>query len=70
VFVGTPNGSSRPPGVYQRGTKGRLVPLFVAIPSATYRPIFPIVEIGTKVAERRFGRYLRTSLEKAVASAK
>jgi hypothetical protein len=70
VFVGTPAGGNRPPGVYQRGTKGRLVPIFVAVPSATYRPIFPINDIGTKIAERRFGRYLRSSLEKAVASAR
>jgi hypothetical protein len=70
VFVGTPRGGNRPPGVYQRSTKGRLVPLFVAVPSATYRPIFPITDIGTKVAERRFGSYLRTSLERAVASAR
>lgn len=70
VFVGTPRGGNRPPGVYQRGTKGRLVPLFVAVPSATYRPIFPITDIGTKVAERRFGNYLRTSLQKALATAR
>jgi len=70
VFVGTPAGTGRPPGVYQRMARGKLKPLFVAVPAATYRPIFPIIEIGTKVAERRFGNYLRTSLEKAVASAK
>jgi hypothetical protein len=70
VFIGTPTGTSRPPGVYQRGTKGRLIPLFVAVPSATYRPIFPIHDIGQKVVDRRFGTYLRSSLEKAVASAR
>ncbi len=70
VFIGTPRGGNRPPGVYQRSTKGRLVPLFVAVPSATYRPIFPVREIGTKVAERRFGRYLRSSLERALATAR
>ncbi len=70
VFVGTPPGNNRPPGVYQRGTKGRLIPLFIAVPSATYRPIFPINDIGNKVVERRFGTYLRSSLEKAVASAR
>jgi hypothetical protein len=70
VFVGTPAGGGRPPGVYQRGTKGRLVPLFVAVPSATYRPIFPINQIGQKVVDRRFGNYLRSSLERAVASAR
>ena len=50
--------------------RGKLKPLFIAVPSATYRPIFPIADIGTKVAERRFGIYLRSSLEKALASAK
>jgi hypothetical protein len=70
VFVGTPPGTQRPPGVYQRMARGKLKPLFIAVPSATYRPIFPITDIGTKVAERRFGTYLRSSLEKAVASAR
>ena len=70
VFVGTPAGAQRPPGVYQRMARGKLKPLFIAVPSATYRPIFPINDIGTKVVERRFGTYLRTSLEKAVASAR
>lgn len=70
VFVGTPQGSGRPPGVYQRAAAGRLKPLFIAVPSATYRPIFPIADIGTKVAERRFGNYLSSSLEKALASAR
>ena len=70
VFIGTPKGSNRPPGVYQRGTKGRLVPLFLAVPSATYSPIFPIDNIGQKVVDRRFSTYLQTSLEKALASAR
>lgn len=70
VFVGTPRGGGRPPGVYQRAARGRLKPLFLAVPSATYRPIFPIADIGTKVAERRFYTYLASSLEKALASAR
>lgn len=70
VFVGTPAGTGRPPGVYQRMARNRLKPLFIAVPSASYRPIFPINDIGTKVAERRFGIYLRSSLEKALASAR
>jgi hypothetical protein len=70
VFIGTPQGGNRPPGVYQRGTKGRLVPLFLAVPAATYRPIFPINLIGQKVVDRRFGNYLRSSLEAALASAR
>lgn len=70
VFIGTPQGGNRPPGVYQRGTKGRLVPLFLSVPAATYRPIFPINAIGQKVVDRRFGNYLRSSLEKALATAR
>jgi hypothetical protein len=70
VFVGTPKGGARPPGVYQRGSKNRLIPLFVAVPSATYKPIFPMGQIGQKVVQRRFGDYLRSSLERAVASAR
>ena len=70
VFIGTPTGGNRPPGVYQRVNRWVLVPLFVAVPSATYRPIFPIHDIGAKVAQRRFGGYLRSSLEKALASAR
>lgn len=69
VFIGTPKGGNRPPGVYQRVGQ-KLKPLFVSLPSATYRPIFPVQEIGAKVAKRRFGGYLRSSLEKALASAR
>jgi len=74
VFIGTPAGGARPPGVYERtGTKRtglRLRPLFVGKPSATYQRIFKIDEIGSKVVQRRFNEYLRTSLERAVASAR
>jgi hypothetical protein len=70
VFVGTPRGGNRPPGVYQRNTKGSLAPLFLAVSSASYRPIFPLAQIGTKVVERRFSGYLQSSLEKALASAR
>jgi len=70
VFIGTPKGGNRPPGVYQRVGRFKLRPLFVTLPSANYRPIFPVQEIGFKVAERRFGGYLRSSLEKALASAR
>jgi hypothetical protein len=69
VFIGTPKGGNRPPGVYQRVGQ-KLRPLFVSLPSAKYRPIFPVQQIGTKVAERRFGGYLRSSLERALASAR
>jgi hypothetical protein len=70
VFLGRPDGASRPPGVYQRTAKGKLRPLFIAVPRARYEKIFPMAEIGQKVIDRRFGDYLRSSLEKAVASAR
>jgi hypothetical protein len=70
VFIGKPVGDARPAGVYQRAPGGKLRPLFIATPQATYRPRFPIGEIGTKVAERRFGVYLRSALEQAVATAR
>jgi hypothetical protein len=69
-FIGTPKGGDRPPGIYRR-SKGKLFPYFIATQErATYRPRFPMGEIGQKVAQRRFGQYLRSSLERAVASAR
>jgi hypothetical protein len=56
--------------VYQRTAKGKLRPLFIAVPRARYGKMFPMAEIGQKVIDRRFGDYLRSSLEKAVASAR
>jgi hypothetical protein len=69
-FIGTPKGGDRPPGIYRR-SKGKLFPYFIATQErATYRPRFPMGEIGQKVAQRRFGQYLRSSFERAVASAR
>lgn len=71
IFIGQPKGGARPPGVYQRYNHNlRLKPLFLATPRATYQPRFPINEIGTKVAERRFGGYLRSALQQALATAR
>lgn len=69
-FVGTPKGGNRPPGIYRR-SREQLLPQFVATTDkATYRPRFPMAQIGSKVVQRRFGLYLRSSLERAVASAR
>ena len=69
-FIGTPKGGNRPAGIYRR-SKGQLFPYFLAIQSkANYRGRLPIGEIGGKVAQRRFGQYLRTSLSKALETAK
>jgi hypothetical protein len=70
TFIGTPSGNNRPAGIYQRMAKGKLKPLFIATPQASYRSMFPMQEIGMKVAERRFGQYLRSSLEQAIATAR
>jgi hypothetical protein len=69
-FAGVPKGTSLPFGIYRR-SKGKLLPYFVATSGpARYRPRFPMQEIGTKVVERRFGQYLRSALERAIASAR
>jgi len=69
-FVGAPKGGNRPVGIYRR-SRLKLFPYFFATDrKATYRPRFPINEIGTKAIERRFGTYLRSSLERAVATAR
>jgi len=67
VLVGKPLGGNREPGIYQRTTAGKLKPLFISVDLPAYRPIFPLTEIGTKVAERRFGVYLRQFLSTNVA---
>ena len=67
VFIGRPTGDARPPGVYQRTRGGKLKPLFISVEKPAYRPVFPLNDIGTKVAERRFGVYLRQYLASNVA---
>jgi hypothetical protein len=69
-FIGTPKGGDRPPGIYRR-SREQLFPYFIATDQrARYTPRFPMAEIGRKAVQRRFGQYLRSSLEKALASAR
>jgi len=69
-FIGTPRGGDRPAGIYRR-SREQLFPYFIATNErATYRARFPMAQIGQKVAQRRFGDYLRSSLERAVAGAR
>lgn len=69
-FIGTPKGGDRPPGIYRR-SREQLFPYFIATTDrGSYRPRLPMAEIGMKIAQRRFGDYLRSSLEKAVANAR
>lgn len=72
VLVGTPRGGGRPFGVYERqGRNGgdRLVPKFVRA-SPSYRRRFPILDVVGKVIQRRYEGYLRSSLSKALATAR
>jgi hypothetical protein len=69
-FVGTPKGADRPAGIYRR-SRGQLFPYFIAIgQQARYERRFPIGDIAAKVTQRRFGDYLRSSLERAIATAR
>lgn len=69
-FAGIPKGNNLPFGIYRR-SKGKLFPYFVATNGpATYSSRFPMQDIGNKVTQRRFGQYLRSALERAVASAR
>ena len=70
-FIGQPrNNPGLPPGIYRR-SREQLFPYFIATEQrARYAPRFPMGQIGQKVAQRRFGTYLRSSLERAVAGAR
>ena len=69
-FIGKPKGSNdRPSGVYRR-LNGKLQAMFVEIQEPRYEPRFPLVEIGTEEFQRVAGGYLRSSLERALASAR
>ena len=78
VFVGKPKGGGRPPGVYSRDQHLMkrtnttldpvLRPLFIAVPSATYKAILPVEGTVRQVAHKEFGRQLQYSLNKNVAN--
>jgi hypothetical protein len=69
-FVGTPRGGDRPPGIYRR-SREQLFPYFLAIDQAAqYQPRFPITTVVRKVYQRRYGEYFRSSLERALATAR
>jgi hypothetical protein len=69
-FIGKPKGGSRPLGVYKRD-RGRLVPYFLQVGTEPrYQPRFPMQQIGQDTISRVAGQYLRSSLERAIASAR
>ena len=68
VFIGKPQGGSRPPGVYRRSNKNtKLIPLFYAVPSVSYKARFPVEKIVGQSIQKDFGIYLRQELAKNVA---
>lgn len=69
-FTGTPKGGDRPPGIYRR-SKGQLFPYFIAIEQqARYERRLPIGQTAGRVTRTQFGGYLRTSLSKALETAR
>ena len=69
-FIGTPKGSSRPPGIYRR-SRNQLHPYFIATTDRPdYTGRFNIEAIGAKVIERRFGFHFNQALSKALSTAK
>ena len=68
-FIGTPKGGGRPAGVYRR-SRGQLYAMFVEVPDPTYAPRFPMERIGTAEIQRVAPSYLRSSLERALATAR
>jgi hypothetical protein len=70
VFVGIPKGGNRPFGVWQRkgrGGRDQLAPLFIAV-KPSYQQRFPMLEVVTKVVDRRFNILFSKSLERAFGS--
>lgn len=68
-FIGTPKGGGRPPGVYRR-SRGQLYAYFVQVPEPIYSPRFPMEQLGNEEVKRVVGPYLRSALERALATAR
>jgi len=67
VFIGKPQGGSRPPGVYRRTNKNRkLRPLFYAVQSVRYGARFPVEKVVNQTIQQDFGIYFRKELIKNV----
>ena len=68
IFIGTPRTPpTRPPGVYRRERRHQLRALFIAVDSVTYGRRFPAKQVVEKTVQRRFGKELRTELNKNVS---
>lgn len=69
VFIGTPKGGGRGPGVYRR-SRGQLFAYFVHVERVGYRPRFPMERTGMATARRLFPSELNKALDRAMQSAK
>jgi hypothetical protein len=69
VFIGTPKGGGRGPGVYRRSS-GQLYPYFIHVGSTRYQPRFPMERVGMDTARRLFPSELNKALDRALNSAK
>ena len=69
-FIGKPKGGGRPAGVYRR-SREQLFPYFIETRSEPrYQPRFPMEKIGQDTINRVAGGYLRTSIARALATAR
>ena len=69
VFVGTPKGGGRLPGVYRR-SRGQLFAYFVHVDSTRYEARFPMERVGMDTARRLFPSELNKALDRALKSAR
>jgi len=69
VFVGTPKGGGRLPGVYRR-SRGKLFAYFVHVDSTQYQARFPMERVGMDTAKRLFPSELNKALDRALKSAR
>lgn len=69
-FIAQPGNPQRiGAGIYKR--KGRTIkPILVMVDQASYSPRFPMLDVVSKVYERRYGMYFKTALERALATAR
>ena len=63
IFIGKPQGGSRPAGVYRRERNNKLSALFISVNSTNYNAIFPAKKVVEDKLKLTFGLYLRKQLQ-------
>ena len=63
IFIGKPQGGSRPAGVYRRERNNKLSALFISVNSTNYNAIFPAKKVVEDKVKSTFGLYLRKQLQ-------